>query len=287
MMLAMHNAANSSGNSVFPSAAGSFPVGNDPNWGAAYLPAHYSTQMYFMLPYIEQQAVYMDTEVNGNGGHQGFSWWNSNVVKTYQAPGDPTMPSNGQTWCCGQQGTGRGATSYAANWHAIRGGWGEDWQSGGVMKFASITDGLAYTVFFAERYAICGLSSGNTGTQFVEHIWSEDGQSAGPTAWHYNGDNTWFAPSFWCNVPVKPVFPQNNLTNWPWSVMPLFQVRPQVNASIANGGCNPELVQGLSQSGIQVAMGDGSVRNVANNVSQQTWGRAIDPTDGGVLGTDW
>jgi len=121
-ILATHNLANNY-ESRLPPTVGSFPVGNDPNWGAAYLPSHYGTQYYFLLPYLEQNALYMDTEVNGGGGHNGNSWWISSPVKTFQAPSDPTMPASGETWCCGQNGFGRGATSYAANWHVFRGGW--------------------------------------------------------------------------------------------------------------------------------------------------------------------
>jgi len=283
-VLALHNVANSY-DTRFPPTVGSFPIGNDPNWGGSYLPSHYGTQYYFLLPYLEQQGVYMDPEINGSGGHNSSSWWSGAIVKTFQAPGDPSLPSNGATWCCGANGTGRGAASYAANWHALRGGWDEDWQYGGVMKFASITDGLAYTIFFSERYSICGPGNGSTGTQYAQHIWGEDGQDSGPTTTVYNA-NSWFSPSFWSNHPIQN-HPERNVANYPWSYMPLFQVRPLLNATFANGGCNPTLVQGFSNSGIQVAMGDGSVRNVSINISQQTWGRAIDPADGGVLGSDW
>ena len=126
-VLATHNANDTYGN--LPPVYGGYPVGNDPNWGAPYLPSHFGTIGYWLLPFIEQDNLYKDTEINGNGGHNSNSWWISNPVKTYQAQGDTTLPSNGQTWCCGQNGFGRGATSYAANWHVFRGGWGEDCDS--------------------------------------------------------------------------------------------------------------------------------------------------------------
>jgi hypothetical protein len=94
------------------------------------------------------------------------------------------------------------------------------------------------------------------------------------------------SPSFWSNNPIQN-HPERNVANYPWNYMPLFQVRPLLNATFGNGGCNPTLVQGLSNSGIQVAMGDGSVHNVSATTSRVTWGRAIDPADGGVLGGDW
>jgi len=154
------------------------------------------------------------------------------------------------------------------------------------MRFANITDGLSTTIFFAERYAICGPSNGATGSQYVQHIWQEDGQDSGPTTWVNNG-NAWFSPSFWSNNPYTS-HPEKNVANYPWSYMPLFQVRPLVgNFTLAQGGCDPTRLQSLTASGLQVAMGDGSVRNVSPSISQRTWGYAVDPGDGFVLGSDW
>jgi len=270
-------------------------VANDPNWGAPYLPSHFGTIYYWLLPYIEQQGVYVGTEINGGGnpqtltgGHQSNSWWSSAIIKTFHAPADPSLPSNGALWCCGQNGGGRGATSYAGNWHVFRGGWDEDWQiNGGVFKFANITDGLAQTIFFSERYAKCGPPNGSTGNQYVEHIWQEDGQNAGPTAIYYGGWNPYFVAGFWAAgvVPGGGLgpHPEKNVANYPWAFMQLFQVRPLPNTA----QCDPTRLQALTMSGITVAMGDGSVRNISPAISQVTWGRAVDPNDGGVLGQDW
>ena len=121
---------------------------------AAYLNGIRSWHLY-LLPYVEQDNLFK-AQVN-------HSWDANAIVKTYQAPGDPTLGS-GRTW------GNRPATSYAANWHVFRGGWDEDWQKGGVMRFpASITDGTSNTIFFAERYVICGQGGSATGTNYVEH----------------------------------------------------------------------------------------------------------------------
>src|SRR5215203_4087227 len=45
-------------------------VANDPNWGAPYMPSHFGTAHYWLLPFIEQDAVYKDTEINANGTAQ-------------------------------------------------------------------------------------------------------------------------------------------------------------------------------------------------------------------------
>src|SRR5262249_39945963 len=53
---------------------------------------------------------------------------------------------------------------------------------------------------------------------------------------------------------------------------------PQINPTQAT--CNPALAQGYSAAGAQVAMGDGSVRNVSSGVSQPTWWYACTPNGG-------
>jgi prepilin-type N-terminal cleavage/methylation domain-containing protein len=287
MVLASHNCADTN-KGVLPPTQGSYPTGQDPNWGAPYNPSHFGTVLYWLLPYIEQENVYHEWEINGNGGHNGNSWWSSAIIKTYQAPGDPSLPGSGATWCCGQDGTGRGATSYAANWHVFRGGWDEDWQYGGVMRFpAGILDGSSNTIFFAERYSVCGDPALPTGTGYVQHIWGEDGQNAGPRGevWNLN-DN--FVPGFWVHLPGAGTGNGSSqsaqwqaVANYPWAYAVVPQVRPPIKQ------CDPLRVQAFSVAGIQVGMGDGSCRIVSASISQPTWGRAVDPADGGVLGPDW
>jgi prepilin-type N-terminal cleavage/methylation domain-containing protein len=292
IVLATHNCNDTYGK--IPPVMGVFPTSaNGTNWGTSYNPSHAGTGMYFLLPYIEQDNLYKSPAVsggpgdpNGQGPHTSNSWWIHEPVKTYQAPADPTLPADSLTW------GGRGGTSYAMNWHVFRGGWDEDWQVGGVHRIpSSIPDGLSNTIFFAERYAICGDPAGQTGTVYVEHVWNEDGQNAGPRAmtW-YNpkGTQPQFVCGFWAPLPGIGSGDGNSLTaqwqkvpNYPWSFMPLPQDKPAPHL------CDPARLQSLSAGGIMVGMGDGSVRSVSTSISQRTWGLAVDPNDGLVLGTDW
>jgi type II secretory pathway pseudopilin PulG len=310
IVLAVHNCNDTYGK--LPPCQGAFPNDtNSENWGNPNNPSHFGTAQYFLLPFIEQDNVYKDGEVNGADGtagftngqpnlHQANSWWidKGGAIKTYQAPGDPSMPASGIGWSTGGAGLGRGYTSYAANWHVFRGGWGEDWQVGGVNKFSSITDGLSNTIFFAERYAICGPDPNLGWTSFqpqryAEHIWNEDGQNVGPRAepWDSGGMHCNMTPAFWVHLPTGSVGggdPSSSISyNWPtvsaypWSYAVLFQQKPTV------AQCDPLRLQSFTLGGIQVGMGDGSVRSVSSGVSQPTWGRAIDPSDGLPLGSDW
>jgi len=196
MVLAVHDLFER--HNKLPPSQGCFPHGaNSEDWGAAYNPSHFGTAQYFLLPYVEQETIYKSPEINGGvpngtpsdpnnpryipGAHQSNSWWSHDVIKVYQALGDPSI-KDGKTW------GDRGATSYVANWHVFRGGWDEDWQQGGVSTFSSISDGVSNTIFFAEHYANCGDSAFGGAPGYAEHIWGEDGQNVGPRGevWNLN-----------------------------------------------------------------------------------------------------
>jgi len=286
--IAVHHCNDSVGR--LPTTLGSFPYGQDPNWGAAYKPAHFGTLQYFLLPYLEQKPVYESNEINANGTAQANSYRSHAAIKVYQAPNDPSLPADGKTW---DHNGGRGATSYSANWHVFRGGWDEDWQIGGKARIpASMPTGTGNVIAFMERYAICGNPALPTGTGYVERIWGEDGQNSGPVARFYNS-NVYFIPAYWAEYPggfdsslrTRPpggypmtVNAQGVITaNW----FTPMQVAPRI------GDCNPTRLQALGVGGMQVVMFDGAVKNVNPNVSANTLGIALYPDSGLPLGNDW
>jgi prepilin-type N-terminal cleavage/methylation domain-containing protein len=83
-----------------------------------------------------------------------------------------------------------------------------------------------------------------------------------PMGWAYSGESEW-APMF--------AYTSNGH----------FQVQP------AQDQCNPALPQSIHNGGIQVALGDGSVRLVHAGITAQTWYYASNPNDGMPLGSDW
>jgi prepilin-type N-terminal cleavage/methylation domain-containing protein len=270
--IAIHNCNGTYGK--LPSTLGCFPQGNLSDWnGNDYTPSAFGTMQYFLLPFIEQDNAYK--AVTGN------SWHSNAIVKTYQAPGDPSLPGDGYTW------GNRGGTSYAANWHAFRGGWDEDWQVGGKSRIpASFPDGTSNTVAFMERYAVCGDPANNTsqgtGNLYVEHIWGEDGQNSGPAAQSYN-QNVFFVPAYWAYIPGGIYHPSNigNYPGYPQNYVTVPQIAPLKTQ------CDPHRVQSFSAGGILVALLDASARSVSPAISQTTWAWAILPDDGMSLGSDW
>jgi len=62
---------------------------------------------------------------------------------------------------------------------------------------------------------------------------------------------------------------------------PPFQVAVTPSAALVT------LPQASSAGGIQVGLGDGSVRNVSSSITALTWWQASNPEDGQVLGSNW
>jgi prepilin-type N-terminal cleavage/methylation domain-containing protein len=289
--LALHNCHDTHGK--LPTVHGCFPsTGNGVVWEQKPIPSKFGTIHYFLLPYIEQDNLYRDPRVAGGGPNDGsHSWDLNNVIKTYVSPSDPSVTAEGKTW------GDRGACSYHANWHVFGGGWDEDWQIGGKAVIPrSIPDGTSNTIGFIERYAICGVyaTDGMKNGNYVEHIWSEDGQNAGPVARHYGSGNVWFIPAYWADYTGSTTRGYPNLrqppADYPFGPNRLapttnYFSSPQISPSVEL--CIPTRLQTFGASGMQALLMDGSVRNINPNISALTLGRAFVPNDQGILGNDW
>lgn len=297
--LAIHNLDGTVGK--MPTVAGVFPTvipqktptGAD-NWGAPVRkPTAYGTIFHFMLPYIEQNAVYTNSNTqswrdSGNTDRPGSS---DAVIKTYLSPVDSTAPTSGKSPDWGN----RGSVSYSANWHVFGGGWGDDWQSGGKARLSSsFPDGTSNTIGFVERYAVCGPgTSGEWNTsRFVSRIWAEDGDGGqtGPVSQKYTG-NVFQSVGFWFSLPGGydgtppadyPIDLRTTSPNYGKSVY-LLPIQPKPSRQ----ACDPQRLQACTAGGMLVCMMDGSVRSVSTSVSTATLARAFIPDDGLVLGSDW
>jgi hypothetical protein len=163
------------------------------------------------------------------------------------------------------------------------GGWGEDWQVGGKARFpATFPDGTANTIGYFEWYAVCGKEGSTTGSKYVERIWCEDGQNAGPRAeWPgRNPDNVRFCPAWWAfrgtdgGADSMPAGYPNNYVTLP-QIAPLKE------------DCDPRRLQAHTVGGMQVLLMDGSVRSISPALTQTTFAAAINPADNIPLGADW
>ena len=274
--IALHNCHDI--NFKLPTVHGCFPsTGKDTDWGLPSLPSRFGTQQYFLLPYLEQDNVYKAPDINDNGKGQSNSWRSQAVIKTYMAPNDSSLPADGRTW------GNRGATSYSSNWHAFGGGWDEDWQIGGKARIpASFPDGTSNTIGYVERYAICGDPAKPTDSGYVERVWGEDGQNAGPMASKFAPGSCQprFTPTYWADIPggYHPASAKPN--NYPVAFFTSPQIQPGKN-------CDPKRLQTLSGGVMQAVMLDGSVKAINGSISVITLGRAFMRDDEQPMGTDW
>jgi hypothetical protein len=113
---------------------------------------------------------------------------------------------------------------------------------------ASFTDGLSMTLFYAEAYSRTSERGGGGGAS---------GEWTLPRRWWENP--TW--------VPTPGAAP--------------FQVRPPLDAA------SYPVPQAFTPTGLQVALGDGSIRNVSPSVSRTTFYAACTPNGNDIPGGDW
>jgi prepilin-type N-terminal cleavage/methylation domain-containing protein len=231
-------------------------------------PSQYASVYYWMLPFIEQDAVYQLGQRNGgvwpnaplanNGGPQSAA---AVVVKTFISPRDPSgaqqhwTEPNGGTWA---------HSNYAVN-HAVFGvPCTGNLESRNTIQ--GLADGSSNTVAVGEQYAKCGSDE----KLWAYHVWwrwerapyFDTRLMSSGMAGTAQGDNS----ACTCLATSVAAVPQN---------------APTVAA------CNPYFLQAMNSSGCVVGMMDGSVRTVTPSVSGQMWVRAIWPKDGFVLNGDW
>jgi prepilin-type processing-associated H-X9-DG protein len=232
------------------------------------------------LPYIEQENIYNASKCGGgNGGYDteapGATVWPpipnpngigpngvmQNTVKTYQCPSDPTGNSGFDGW------TSTG--SYVFNGLIFQ----QDWKGNSNFP-ASIPDGTSNTIVFTETYAMANGQSliptynGDATLWWWDYNEFQTPSSAGGDC----GTVNYYGPAYTPLIKPSPSFCAANTTSWGWggtlSVCMCRAVSPHTG-------------------GINVGMGDGSVRLVNGSVSGTTWFAACTPNGGEVLGNDW
>ena len=219
---------------------------------------HNYTMFQFLLPYVEQDNIYRQLSPTlYAGGHY------MRVIPTFLCPSDPSirngmnLTSNGsaRNWAAGCYGGNNyvfGDPTNSTRTYSL-----------GPVTLATVTDGLSNTVFFAEKYGTCGISNGdvNASTTFGS-LWADA--------------NSVWRPGF--NLGVSKA--GGGLANYPAALM--FQVQPQYLFT-----CDFQRAQAGHAQGMNVGLGDGSVRFVRGSLNPTTWARVNDPRDGQTVPGDW
>jgi prepilin-type N-terminal cleavage/methylation domain-containing protein len=230
---------------------------------------NYAGGYFFLLPYMEQTAVYNLGETNNGVWEKSPNNAGSVKLAVFLSPRDPSNPpdrwkeKNGGTWA---------PCNYAMN-HAI---FGVPCGSNTVsdLTLTAITDGTSNTVAFAEQYAVCGLgeTDNTSGSPYYHKLW------AYRAVWDWQR-----APYFDTRIMssgMKGTKQSDNsaCTCIATSTAAVPQNQPTVDT------CNPFLVQAMDSGVCLAGVMDGSVRTVSTSIAGTVWVRAIWPKDGLPMG---
>ncbi len=244
----------------------------------------------FLLPYVEEGSLYdamlVDVSKLPNSGAVrplipgvnrvrdvnalvGSEAAKSHVVQVFRCPEEPS-PSGS---------TGRGATptffadkwaitNYVANYLAF--GKPKEANPEGLTNFEKFVDGSSQTIFFAERYGTCGLTGNEQDPSTVACLWANSNEAFRPGFCLYRRlfDLSRYKPT---TVPADfdpydpPCDPFQGSVDW---------LR----------GCDFSRAQALHVDGMNICLGDASVRLVQASIDPIVWGRLCDPRDGNPVG---
>jgi hypothetical protein len=232
---------------------------NGPPWGNVH---------YYLLPFIEQDNFYKatyDPNCDGNNSQPGYRPWINRwtPMKTYICPSDPSIPATGTgpvVYCAGWADTPSLCT-YSSNAQVF----GTTDAVGNIATYdgaaripSTFQDGTSNTIVFAERYGNCGYY-GNDTTNYPA--------GSGGQAWNWWGwDST------------QPTFAA-------FSIGPASKFQQQPAPYKTN--CDVYRASAPHSGGMQVCLGDASVRNISSGISAATWWAACTPAGGETLGNDW
>jgi prepilin-type N-terminal cleavage/methylation domain-containing protein/prepilin-type processing-associated H-X9-DG protein len=221
------------------------------------------TLMFFLLPFLEQQSMAnLGADIKNFGAMADAMHM---PVGTYNCPSETSTAGKGQftnsaaTW---------GTSNYGGNYQvfaATKAAAPNNWE--GSTTFAQITDGTSQTIFFAEKFAVCGAYYDKTDS---------------PYPYNGNGSLHSFPPTWgwaWC-----PLFGYADLYGKTtggtgtsgWDQM--FQIAPEWATT-----CDASRAQSPHPGTINVGMGDGSVSGLSGNVKFTIWHALLTPAGGEVV----
>jgi hypothetical protein len=217
---------------------------------------------FILLPFVEKDPLFRRSNPDDPKKGKHNSMYNgepegvnvpATIIPLYLCPSDHSLKE-----CINNKGHASG--NYAANL------WVFDPRGPGNV-YKAMPDGTSNTIMFTERYRRCSASE----PAWANHPsapggipntpvfgWNEFAESVGPV----KGKRVWGSPNF-----------SNGTLG--------FQVQPAI------ADCDPSITQSAHSRGIQVLMGDVSVRTVSTGVSVENWLHACIPNDGLPANLDW
>jgi prepilin-type N-terminal cleavage/methylation domain-containing protein len=247
-----------------------------------------------LLPYVEQDAVLKGT-YGPIGSTSTYSYYDNydgtiyedsgtytydygikgyqasrgkGVIKTYLAPGDPTAADPVLAAPCSYLWNGQ----VAQNWYTM----------------TKITDGTSNTLLLAEGYAGCrgivyeysdsgpGYSYSSKETS-ARSGWNYDSMSYSYTSKSSYDSSTGTSTYESISESYAPIFDAYAATGKKGDYLLPIQFRPKVE------DCRPSYAQAIAMGGLQVAMCDGSVRTITQEMTQPTFLALSTPNQGDVI----
>jgi prepilin-type N-terminal cleavage/methylation domain-containing protein len=215
---------------------------------------------YALLPYYEQDNLFrLYTQDKPDAGYLGAQY--VPLAPIHVCPADPTI-SNGIATLDGKTAT----SNYAINL-ALFGAGGIFNIKGAPPPYGlgNIPDGTSNTIGLVET------SGCFPGYPTINPL---SGTPENYMSWPYPAYPNTMGP-YWPNPDELPGQP--NYAGY----FPL----PQIGVRAMQA--NPTLCQSYHTGVMNIALMDGSVRNVSSSLTQTTWTYALSPSDGQVLGPDW
>jgi prepilin-type N-terminal cleavage/methylation domain-containing protein/prepilin-type processing-associated H-X9-DG protein len=229
-------------------------------------PANLSNVLYFMLPYLEEQALYMQRK---GSTQEGFLLSQLGLLPppVYICPSETSAEPGSIVVDLDHEGASWGGGNYVPNVQALNHWWhpngqvvqnNPQFQQPGAFthpKMRHMTDGISKTAIFAERYAVCPtVPLGRT--HWLGVIASQlDSVFAWNDRYTEAEDDDDFTPG---HIDVPQIAP-------------------------APEDCNPYITQTAHTGAMNVGLLDGSVQAIAGDVDPIVWRFLILPRDGGVV----
>jgi prepilin-type N-terminal cleavage/methylation domain-containing protein len=262
--LAIQNLA-STNNGKLPPSIGSFPNFMGDRRCGSNNPGSFGGVFFYLLPYMEQQNIYNQClcptspnvyDYDAFGGSASLSNVINIPIKSYLCPSDPTA-NNGLGY-----GGWATVTSYNYNGMIFQADW-----VGYANYPATITDGTSNTIFFTDCYA-GGTYNGDANMVDHDYVSFMTPSSSNADC----GSLKFFGAGFTPLITPSPTTVCNQQLKFSWGGTPSVCMCRAVSPHTA---------------GINVGMGDGSCRFLAQGISQSTWFAACTPQTGDILGPDW